>query len=89
MKYIISYLVIINVISFISMYVDKKKAIKNKWRISEKTFLIYTFLFGGVGVIGGMNMFRHKTKHLKFSLLIPIILTVQIIVIVMACCKIL
>ncbi len=78
-KNIIIYILLINLIGFFAMLIDKKKAQKGKWRIPEKTLLIITLLGGGVGTILGMYMFRHKTKKLKFTIGFPVILILEII----------
>ena len=66
------YILLINLISFFAMGIDKLKAKKNKWRIPEGTLLLFCFLGGGVGGLFGMSLFRHKTKHLKFQILVPL-----------------
>ena len=68
MKYelLILYLFIINISSFILYGIDKQKAIKHKFRISENTLIFSTFIGGSVGAFFGMQFFRHKTKHPKF-----------------------
>lgn len=81
-RYFLTYLIIINILSFILMYADKRRAIKRKWRISEHTLILTSILGGSIGALIGMYAFRHKTKHLKFKLGIPIILTFQLILIV-------
>lgn len=73
-------IIIINIIGFILMGVDKQKAIRHKWRIPEKTFFIVSILSGSLGTLIGMYTFRHKTKHIKFVAGIPIILVLQLIV---------
>lgn len=74
MKYIvIIYVVIINIIGFLIMGIDKRKAVKNLWRIPEKTFFIISLLGGGLGSWLGMYTFRHKTKHWYFVAGIPTI----------------
>ena len=78
-KNIIIYILLINLLGFFAMLIDKKKAQKGKWRIPEKTLLIITLLGGGVGTILGMYMFRHKTKKLKFTIGFPVILILEII----------
>ena len=80
-KNIIIYFVVINLLGFLMMYLDKKKAIKGKWRISEKSLFVVTLLGGGIGTNIGMNLFRHKTKKMKFSIGFPTILIVEIILI--------
>ncbi|KJU72362.1 membrane protein [Clostridium baratii] len=61
------------------MFIDKKKAKRHKWRISENTLILISILGGSIGSIMGMQLFRHKTKHVKFKLGLPIILIMQII----------
>ena len=78
---IIAYLLIINFIGLIIMFIDKKKAEYGRWRISEKTLLIIALLGGSIGTISGMYLFRHKTQKLKFTLGFPTILISEIIII--------
>lgn len=66
------YLIIINVLSFILMGWDKYCAIKNKWRIPEKTLLGLSIIGGGIGIYLGMKTFRHKTQKPIFQILVPI-----------------
>lgn len=73
------YIVIINIISFLSMYVDKKLAKAQKRRISEKTLFTLALLLGSIGSITGMYKFRHKTKHNSFVIGMPLILVINII----------
>ena len=63
---------ILNLISFVLFYSDKKRAMKHKRRIPEKNLLLSTYLFGGIGAYLGMKIFRHKTKHRLFKLSVPI-----------------
>ncbi|WP_194192363.1 DUF1294 domain-containing protein [Clostridium chrysemydis] len=77
--YIYLYLVIINIVGFLSMYIDKRKAKKHKFRISENTLMLIALIGGSVGSLIGMNIFRHKTKHIKFSIGIPLILLLQLV----------
>ncbi|MDB0441231.1 DUF1294 domain-containing protein [Clostridioides difficile] len=80
MKNLISiYFIIINIVGFSSMYIDKKKAIKNKWRIKEATLIAIAIIGGSIGSIIGMYSFRHKTKHIKFTLGIPFIILLQLL----------
>lgn len=78
MKYLAIYLLIINALGFILMLVDKYKARKNKWRIPEATLMIVAALGGSVGSLLGMYTVRHKTKHPKFTVGIPVILVLQV-----------
>ena len=75
---IVVYLVIVNILGFAVMYIDKQKAKKGSWRIKESTIFVITFLGGGVGTILGMYVFRHKTKKLKFTIGLPTILLTEI-----------
>ena len=76
---IIIYLIIINIIGFLVMYIDKQKAKKGNWRIPEKTIFIITVLGGGIGTISGMYAFRHKTQKLHFTIGLPTITILEII----------
>ena len=79
---LISYIAIISLILCILMYVDKERAIKKEWRISEKTLLILGFFGGAIGGVLGMYLFRHKTKHNAFAFGFPIMAAIQIYIIV-------
>ena len=79
MKYFAIYLLIVNAIGFLLMLIDKRKAIRHRWRIPEKTLFLTAAIGGSVGSIMGMYTFRHKTKHLQFTLGMPAILIVQLI----------
>ncbi|MEG1141270.1 MAG: DUF1294 domain-containing protein, partial [Clostridia bacterium] len=68
-----------NLISFITMYLDKKLSINKKRRISEKTLFSLSLILGAFGIYTGMYTFRHKTKHKKFIILIPIIFILNIL----------
>lgn len=81
-KNIIIYFVIINIIGFLIMYIDKQKAKKGKWRISEKTLFIITGLGGWIGTITGMYLFRHKTQKIAFVIGFPTIAILEIICII-------
>lgn len=75
---ILLYLLIINAVGFLLMLVDKLKAKKNLWRIPEATLLTAAALGGSIGCLIGMYTVRHKTKHLKFTIGVPLILIAQI-----------
>ena len=77
-KLILIYLLIVNALGFLLMLVDKRKAQKNLWRIPESTLLLMAAIGGSIGSLAGMYKFRHKTKHLKFTLGVPAILIAQI-----------
>lgn len=78
-KNIFLYLLIINLLGFLVMFIDKKKAEKGRWRISEHTLFVFTWLGGGIGTIAGMYLFRHKTQKKKFTIGMPVILVLEII----------
>ena len=75
---ITAYLILINAVALILMLVDKQKARKGAWRIPEATLMGVAIMGGSIGAIAGMYLFRHKTRHLKFTLGLPLILAVQI-----------
>ena len=70
-------LLLLNLISFLLMGIDKYRAKKKNRRIPERTLLWSAFLFGGAGGFVGMRLFRHKTKHKKFTILLPLFLLLQ------------
>ena len=72
------YLCIVNALGFLLMLADKLKAKKNLWRIPEATLFTVAVIGGSLGCILGMYTVRHKTKHLKFTIGIPLILAVQV-----------
>jgi uncharacterized membrane protein YsdA (DUF1294 family) len=80
MAFFYAYLVIINALGFIIMRIDKQKARRGHWRIPERTLMTIAAIGGSAGCLAGMYLFRHKTKHLKFKLGIPLILAAQILV---------
>lgn len=73
------YLLIINIVGFLLMGVDKVKAKAKAWRIPEKTIFIIAFLGGALGVWCGMYHFRHKTRHWYFKWGIPCIIVINIL----------
>ena len=80
-KFIIIYFIVINLIGVAVMALDKYKAKKGYWRISENMLFLITLLGGGIGTVFGMYKFRHKTKKLKFTIGLPTILIVEILII--------
>lgn len=78
-KNIVIYLILINLIGFIAMGIDKRKAKKMEWRIPEKTLFLITLFGGGIGTIAGMYAFRHKTKKKYFTIGFPVILVLEIV----------
>ena len=62
-----------NFIVFLVYGIDKRKAIKDKWRIPEKTLLLLALFLGGTGALIGMGVFHHKTKHKAFTIGVPLL----------------
>ncbi|MBR0055544.1 MAG: DUF1294 domain-containing protein [Bacteroidales bacterium] len=83
MKYSIVYLIIINVIAFFAYGIDKIKAKKGRWRTPESVLLLLAFMGGAAGALAGMLLFRHKTQHKKFTILVPMMLVVWCVVILL------
>lgn len=82
MKLLILYLLIINAAAFLLMLADKHKARKKLWRVPEATLLGTAAIGGSIGALMGMYLVRHKTRHLKFTVGIPVILALQIILLI-------
>ena len=78
MKTILLLFIAVNLISFALYGLDKLKAKKGLWRIRESTLLLIALLGGSVGALLGMEVFRHKTKHWQFKVLVPVFLAVHI-----------
>ena len=72
------FLLVMNLLAFALMGIDKMKAKRGSWRVPEKTLFLVTALFGGLGGTLGMHFFRHKTKHWYFKLGFPALLVVQV-----------
>lgn len=78
-KYILAgYLILMNVIGFVVMGIDKRKARKHKWRIREASLFLIAAIGGSVGSWAGMYVFHHKTKHWYFVVGMPAILALQV-----------
>ena len=78
---IILYVAAVNVVSFLMMGIDKRKAVKRAFRIPESTLFVLAIIGGSIGSIIGMHLFRHKTRHWYFLYGMPVILALQIILI--------
>lgn len=78
MEEIICYLLAINIATFLLYGIDKYKAKKGKWRISEATLLTMAAIGGSIGAWAGMQLWHHKTMHKKFKYGIPVIIIMQI-----------
>ena len=72
------YLIVINILTFLVYGIDKWKAKQDGWRISEATLLMLAVIGGSIGALLGMQVWRHKTMHLKFKYGLPLILLAQI-----------
>ena len=77
-QYSMYYLFAINIVSFFLYGIDKYKAKKNKWRISEATLLMIAVIGGSIGAWVGMRIWHHKTMHKKFKYGIPVIIIFQV-----------
>lgn len=75
------YLLIINILAFITMKIDKNKAIHHRYRTNEKWLFLLCLAGGSLGIWMGMYLFHHKTKHWYFVWGVPFILLVQLIII--------
>ena len=72
------YFLIVNLWGFIAMGIDKRRAERNMWRISEFSLFIPAIIGGAVGCILGMYIFHHKTRHMKFVIGMPLILLIHV-----------
>ncbi len=79
-KYGLIYLLVINIAGFLAMGIDKHKAKMGNWRIPENTLFGLCVLGGGVGTIAGMYTFRHKTKKKAFTIGMPLVLILEILI---------
>jgi len=78
----IVYILILSIISFIFMGIDKKRALNNKWRIKESTLLLLSFIGGAIGTFIGMKVFNHKIRNKKFYLAVPILCIIIILMLI-------
>lgn len=78
MKSLFLYLIIANLIVFFLFGIDKWKAKVHHWRIPESALLLSALIGGSLGALAGMMLFRHKTKHTKFTIGIPLIIALQV-----------
>ena len=78
MEETICYLLAINIATFFLYGIDKYKAKKGRWRISEATLLLMAVIGGSIGAWGGMRIWHHKTMHKKFKYGIPVIIIFQV-----------
>lgn len=89
MEILLVYLFTVNALGFVLMLIDKEKAKRNLWRIPEATLLTVAAIGGSLGMLMGMRIFRHKTLHLKFSLGVPALLMLHILIFILLTVKVL
>lgn len=78
LKLLFAALLLINTAAFAAYGIDKRRAQKGRWRIPESTLLLLAFFGGAPGALLGMQAFRHKTRHWKFKILVPLFLVLQL-----------
>lgn len=74
---LILYFSVLNLVGLLCMWSDKRRAIRHAWRIPEKTLFLVAIFGGSAGVLAGMYLVRHKTKHMSFVIGIPLIILAQ------------
>ena len=77
MRYLIPYLILMNALGLLLMYADKRRAKRKRWRIPERTLLLVAAFGGSLGSLMGMYLFRHKTRHRKFTAFVPLFLALH------------
>lgn len=78
LKILFIFWLIINVLTFCLYFIDKRLAIKQKWRISEDVLLIFALFYGAIGAVMSMLLFRHKTRKTKFIIAIPVFILINL-----------
>lgn len=81
------YMVIVNLVAFVAMGVDKRRARRHQWRIRERTLLLLAALGGSLGAWAGMAVFRHKTRHNRFRFGVPALLMAQLALAIWLLCR--
>lgn len=81
---LITYLIGVNIAGVMLMAIDKGRAITRRWRIKEKNLFLIAIIGGSLGCMIGMQLFRHKTKHVKFTIGMPSIFIIQVIITIIA-----
>ena len=77
-KILLLILIALNLVAFVLYGLDKLKAKRGAWRIPEATLLLIAAVGGSLGALLGMELFRHKTKHWKFKILVPLFLAIHV-----------
>jgi len=81
MKWLLYYLTAINIVGVVIMGWDKIKARAGVWRIPENNLLLIALVGGSAGIYLGLRLFNHKTRHFKFTVIVPIVSLMQLIII--------
>lgn len=79
MVYLLGYLAVVNIIAYFITAWDKRRAVKDAWRISEKTLFTWALVGGSIGVFLAMKQFRHKTKKWYFKWGVPLLIVLQVV----------
>lgn len=79
----VAYLIIVNIIGFSMMGIDKRRAVRGAWRISEASLFMSALMGGSLGCTVGMKVFHHKTRHPKFKYGLPAVFIVQICILLL------
>lgn len=79
---LLTYMVVVSIILCIFMYIDKSRARKHEWRISEKSLFTLAVVGGACGGVLGMYLFRHKTKHNSFAFGFPLLAAIQLFILI-------
>ncbi|WP_102345327.1 DUF1294 domain-containing protein [Bacillus sp. Marseille-P3661] len=78
MYLLLGIIILLNIITFITMYVDKQRSKRGEWRIPEKRLFALSLVGGAIGTFYGMKMFRHKTQHNSFKYGIPVMIIINL-----------
>ena len=81
-KIVLIVFLVMSIVAFAAYGIDKWKAVRGHWRISEAALLLLALLGGATGALAGMQCFRHKTQKMKFKVLVPLFLVLQIVLLV-------
>ena len=81
MRYLMYYLIVINITAWLMYGLDKWKAKSGAWRISERALLLVALAGGSVGALAGMMLFRHKTRKAKFVVGVPVMLVIHCVIV--------
>lgn len=76
---ILTYLELVNLTAFVLYGIDKYRAKRGRWRIPEAALILIAVIGGSIGALGGMYLFRHKTRKPRFSVGVPVILGMQVL----------